>query len=317
MSKTEDPKESTLKNGNNEIDTNNKISKTNLEPKSTEHTGKLIIKNVIKIYKQGSIEVVALKGINLIVDPGEIVVIMGPSGCGKTTLLNVIGGLDTVNAGQIILNDTNLIALNEKDMDIFRREKIGFVFQFLNLIPTLSAEENIRIALSHSKLTEEQKKKRIDELLELVSLQHRRSHKPDTLSGGEQQRIAIATALANDPSIILADEPTGELDSKTQKEILELFKKLVTLDSKKIILIVTHDPRVQTIANRVLFIRDGEIIYEQKGGVNNSSQIMPAGIGNAVELEHLTSEVEELRKDSEKYKEVREILKKLYEKIKE
>lgn len=276
---------------------------------------RIILENVIKIYKTGKIEVVALKGITLTINPGEIIVIMGPSGCGKSTLLNMIGGLDLPTAGKVVIDGVNIAPFSESQLDTYRRQRIGFIFQFLNLIPTLSAEENIKLALLHSPLSKSAQKARIEELLTLIGLTARRHQKPDTLSGGEQQRIAIASAIANDPPILLADEPTGELDSANQREILALFEVLIKKDPSRVLIIVTHDARMQAIASRVLYIRDGEIIFEKKGGeINMSEREMGTGLDSS-QLLSLSTEMDRLRKESDLLHEVKGQIQKIYEKI--
>jgi putative ABC transport system ATP-binding protein len=227
-------------------------------------------KDLIKVYRTGKSEVIALRGLSMNIADGEVVVVKGPSGCGKTTLLNLFGGLDRPTAGSINVDGNNITHYSDAELVKFRREKVGFVFQFFNLIPTLTAEENIAVPMRLMSKPSEERTKRTDELLDLVGLKERAVHKPDELSGGEQQRIAIAVSLANDPPILLADEPTGELDTKTGQEMLDLFK---TLNQKfgKTIIIVTHDQRAAIIAHRTLEIVDGEIIGETKGGAAGAS----------------------------------------------
>jgi len=219
------------------------------------------IKDLIKVYKTGELEVLALRGATLEVSEGEIVAIMGPSGCGKTTLLNIIGGLDRPTAGKIISNGIELSNLSDEGIVQYRKENVGFVFQFFNLVPWLSVIENVELPQLISGKPKHKIRKGTNELLKQVGLLDRAQHKPSELSGGEQQRTAIATALANDPPIILADEPTGELDTRSGSEILKLFKSLRD-DYGKTEIIVTHDKRVGFIADRVLAIEDGKIIAE-------------------------------------------------------
>jgi putative ABC transport system ATP-binding protein len=227
-------------------------------------------KDLIKVYRTGKSEVIALRGLNMNIRDGEVVVVKGPSGCGKTTLLNLFGGLDRPTAGTINVDGNNITYYSDAEPVKYRREKVGFVFQFFNLIPTLTAEENIAVPMRLMGKPSAERKKRTAELLDLVGLKERAVHKPDELSGGEQQRIAIAVSLANDPPIMLADEPTGELDTKTGQEMLDLFK---TLNQKfgKTVIIVTHDPRATIIAHRTLEIVDGEIVGETKGGAAGAS----------------------------------------------
>jgi putative ABC transport system ATP-binding protein len=216
------------------------------------------VTEVFKIYKTESIEVVALRGLDLSVKRGEIISIMGPSGCGKSTMLNIIGALDTPSAGKIRVLGQDLTSMDSDAQIEFRRKHIGFVFQFFNLVPTLTAIENIELPLRLVNTPHEKMRKKVTEVLNLVGMEKRGNHRPDELSGGEQQRIAIAAALANDPEIILADEPTGELDSESGQKVLDLLKYL-NEDQGKTIIIVTHDPRSATISHRSFRIEDGQI----------------------------------------------------------
>ena len=222
----------------------------------------IVVKDLIRVYKTGKSEVIALRGLNLNVNDGEIVAIMGPSGCGKTTLLNLIGGLDRPTAGSVTVDGQNIVNFSDNELVRYRREDVGFVFQFFNLVPTLTTYENIELPMRLAGKPGEYRKKRVDELLDLVNMKERAEHKPDELSGGEQQRVALATSLANDPKVILADEPTGELDTKTGREVLLLFK---TLRDKyhKTEIIVTHDLRISEFADRSLTIIDGLITGQE------------------------------------------------------
>ncbi len=223
---------------------------------------KIVVKDLIRVYKTGKSEVIALRGLNLNVNDGEIIAIMGPSGCGKTTLLNLIGGLDKPTAGSITVDGQNIVNFQDDELVRFRRENVGFVFQFFNLVPTLTTYENIELPMRLSGKPAPKRKERVEELLSLVNMNERAMHKPDELSGGEQQRVALATALANDPRVILADEPTGELDTKTGREVLALFKTLRDKYNKTEI-IVTHDQRISEFADRSLTIIDGLITGQQ------------------------------------------------------
>ena len=218
-------------------------------------------KDLIKVYRTGKSEVIALRGLDMQVADGELVAVQGPSGCGKTTLLNLIGGIDRPTAGRIEVDGSNLVDFADGDLVKYRLAKVGFIFQFFNLVPTLTAEENVELPLRLAGKSPSIRAERRKELLELVGMTQRASHRPDELSGGEQQRIAIGVALANDPPLLLADEPTGELDTKTGQEVLDLFRRL-NQEFKKTIVVVTHDARVSHIAHRVLEIQDGKILGE-------------------------------------------------------
>ena len=218
-------------------------------------------KDLIKVYRTGKSEVIALRGLDMQVADGELVAVQGPSGCGKTTLLNLLGGIDRPTAGRIEVDGSNLVDLGDGDLVKYRLARVGFIFQFFNLVPTLTAEENIELPLRLAGKGPSIRAKRRKELLELVGMTQRASHRPDELSGGEQQRVAIGVALANDPPLLLADEPTGELDTKTGQEVLDLFRRL-NQEFKKTIVVVTHDARVSHIAHRVLEIQDGKIMGE-------------------------------------------------------
>jgi len=226
--------------------------------------GDIIVKDLIKVYKIGKSEVIALRGLDCTIKEGQVLAIMGPSGCGKTTLLNIIGGLDRPTAGSVNIDGMNLVDLSDAELVKHRRERVGIVFQFFNLVPTLTARENIELPMRLAGKSAAHMKERTDSLLKLVDMQPRADHKPDELSGGEQQRIGLATALANDPPILLADEPTGELDTVTGHQILLLFKQLRD-EYKKTVVIVTHDSRIGEIADTVMTIVDGKITGETSG----------------------------------------------------
>ncbi len=226
--------------------------------------GDIIVKDLIKVYKIGKSEVIALRGLDCTIKEGQVLAIMGPSGCGKTTLLNIIGGLDRPTAGSVKIDGVNLVDLNDAELVKHRRERVGIVFQFFNLVPTLTAKENIELPMRLAAKSSAHMKERTDSLLKLVDMLPRADHKPDELSGGEQQRIGLATALANDPPILLADEPTGELDTVTGHQILLLLKRLRD-EYKKTVVIVTHDKRIGEIADTVMTIVDGKITSEMSG----------------------------------------------------
>jgi len=211
-----------------------------------------------KQYQLGPNQVDALDGVDFSVAEGEFVAIMGPSVSGKSTLLHMIGGLDQPSGGEVFLAGSRLSQLKDKKVTLLRRRNIGFVFQFFNLLPTLSAEENITLPLLIDGRNPKAFRQRIDSLLQLVGLNDRRGHKPEQLSGGEQQRVALARALITEPAILLADEPTGNLDSKTGTAIMELLRQSCD-ELKQSIVVVTHDPRAAAYAERVVFLRDGRL----------------------------------------------------------
>ena len=232
---------------------------------SKEH-GKYVIKleDVWKIYTMGAVEVPALRGLNLTINHGEFVAIMGPSGSGKSTAMNMIGCLDIPTKGKIMLEGYNISKLTESELAQVRGRKIGFIFQQFNLIPTLSAMENVTLPMIFQSMTKDKRVKRATELLEMVGLADRMDHKPTELSGGQQQRVAIARAFANDPEVILADEPTGNLDSKTGESVMDFLCGLHIKEGKTIIM-VTHDNHVAQSAERVEYLKDGMIIGSKKG----------------------------------------------------
>ncbi len=215
--------------------------------------------NVTKTYILGEIKIHALRKINIKISRGEIVGIMGPSGSGKTTLLNLIGTLDKPDSGKIYLDGIDISSLRESELIKIRRQKIGYIFQFYNLIPVLNALENVCLPMLLTGVDRRKRERRAKELLELVGLKNRMLHKPDELSGGEQQRVAIARALANNPSLILADEPTGDLDEETGITVVKQMRKIIEQE-KRTLIIVTHDPLIAKFTNRVLHLRDGQII---------------------------------------------------------
>ncbi len=217
-----------------------------------------------KVYGEGPTAVRALKEVSLGFRGGEFAAIMGPSGSGKSTLLHILGALDKPTSGRVVVGETDLSGLSDRRLTLLRRERMGFVFQFFNLIPTLSAEENVLLPVLIAGKRPAEYTERLDELLELVGLAGRRAHRPDELSGGEQQRVAIARALIKRPDIILADEPTGNLDSKTGAGVLTLLKESAAR-YEQTILMVTHDPRAAATADRAVFLSDGRVVDEARG----------------------------------------------------
>src|SRR4030066_20933 len=218
-----------------------------------------------KVFKMGGRTIRALSEVNLQVTKGDFIAIMGPSGSGKTTLLNMLGCLDKPTKGKVILDGADVTKVREKNLYKIRRHKIGFVFQTFNLLPYLSAIENVELPMEGTKKSKDERRTRARELLKLVGLSEREDHRPHRLSAGEQQRVGIATALANNPAIVLADEPTGNLDSKTKYEITNLLGKLNTEQGTTIVM-VTHDSKVGSRANRMLFLNDGKILKKEKTG---------------------------------------------------
>ncbi len=219
-------------------------------------------RDVTKSYGTGEAQVAALRGVSTRIEPGEFVAIMGPSGSGKSTLLTILGGVEAPTTGQVLLEGTDLATLTDDERTRLRRRRLGFVFQSFNLLPNLTAEENIALPLQLDGMKNGDAFKRAAETLELVEMLPRKTHLPSALSGGEQQRVAVARALAIRPALLLADEPTGSLDSRQSKRISSLLERLVR-DNGQTIVMVTHDPAVARVAQRIIAIRDGEI--EQDG----------------------------------------------------
>ncbi|MHA1947906.1 MAG: ABC transporter ATP-binding protein [Candidatus Hodarchaeales archaeon] len=214
--------------------------------------------NLRKSYILGEVRVDALRGINMKINRGEMVSIMGPSGCGKTTLLNIIGSLDNPSSGQVLLERNDISRASEQELTEIRRKSVGFIFQFYNLLPVLTALENVELPMLIAGIPKDERVKRATELLEKVDLLKRKDHKPDELSGGERQRVAIARALSNRPTILLADEPTGDLDTESGLSILNLLKDVNKTENQTLIL-VTHDSNIAKQANRVFHIKDGMV----------------------------------------------------------
>jgi putative ABC transport system ATP-binding protein len=220
----------------------------------------IVMKDIRKTYKTGALEVEVLKGISIVVDQGEFVSIIGSSGSGKSTLMNIMGCLDTYTAGEYLLDSKDINAYDEKELAIVRNKKIGFIFQKFNLLSKLNAYENVELPLLYRGIDKDERKTRVLESLKMVGLGDRLKHRPSEMSGGQQQRVAIARALAGKPPLILADEPTGNLDSKSSEEVMDM---LVDLNKKGItIVLITHDNEVARLANRIIEIKDGEIVDE-------------------------------------------------------
>lgn len=221
----------------------------------------LKLNNITKTYGNGTLQVQVLHGIDITIEEGEFVAIMGPSGSGKSTLMNIIGFLDTATSGEFELNGEKISKVSEKKLAVLRNKYIGFVFQQFFLLPRLNAQKNVETPLIYSGVSGRERAKRAKEMLEKVGLGDRMTHLPNQLSGGQKQRVAIARALVNNPSIILADEPTGALDSKTSEQILEL---LVQLNREgKTVIMVTHEEEIAAYARRVITIKDGKVIEDR------------------------------------------------------
>ena len=217
-------------------------------------------KNLSKIYGKGETEVKALDSVSFSVDQGEFVAIIGPSGSGKSTLLHILGGVDTATSGEVIINGTDISKLDETALAVFRRRQIGLIYQFYNLIPILTVEENLTLPL----LLDGRKpdKDQVSFLVEKLGIDNRLNHLPSELSGGQQQRVSIGRALLNNPALLLADEPTGNLDSENSREIIELLRKF-NKEYKQTVIIITHDERIALSADRIIEIQDGRIIRDE------------------------------------------------------
>ncbi|AEH50735.1 ABC transporter ATP-binding protein [Pseudothermotoga thermarum] len=224
--------------------------------------------NVSKIYRMGENVIKAVDNVTLNVEKGEYLVIMGPSGSGKSTLLHLMGCLDKPDSGEIYIGDFQVSKLSDRHLARIRNKMIGFVFQQFNLLPKLTALENVELPMIYAGILKKERRKKALELLELVGLKDRVHHKPTQLSGGQMQKVAIARALANDPLVILADEPTGNLDSKSGSEILKIFEQLN--ENGYTIVVVTHDPEVAECGDRIIHMRDGKIVSQEvRIGVGN------------------------------------------------
>ncbi|MGM5487425.1 MAG: ABC transporter ATP-binding protein [Nanobdellota archaeon] len=223
----------------------------------------IVLKDVWKTYQMGDVEVHALRGLNLSIKKGEFLSIQGPSGSGKSTAMNMVGALDLPSKGIIYLDGKDISKLDESDLAQIRGKKIGFIFQQFNLIPTMTALENVALPMMFQGEPKEKREKRARELLEMVELGSRLDHKPYEMSGGQQQRVAIARSLVNEPEVVLADEPTGNLDSKTSGIVMDFLQDLHK-NKKTTIIMVTHDPDTAKFANRVEYLHDGQIIKTRR-----------------------------------------------------
>jgi putative ABC transport system ATP-binding protein len=236
-----------------------------------------------KIYSMGKRKILALSGVDLNVNKGEFIAIMGPSGSGKTTLLNVLGCLDTPTDGKMVLDGIDVTKLPDKKLYGIRRNEIGFIFQTFNLLPYLSAVENVELPMEGTKKSKSERRKRARELLQMVGLSGREEHRPHKLSAGEQQRVAIARALANQPAMVLADEPTGNLDTQNKYEIVRLLARL-NIDQGTTIIMVTHDSQIASHTERILFLNDGKITREKQGLHLVKKKLMCPYCGSRIQL---------------------------------
>jgi len=219
------------------------------------------IRKLSKLYRQGEINVTALNGIDLIIERGEFLTLMGPSGSGKSTLLHIIAGIDRPTSGEVLVEEIDLARLNESQLADWRNQTVGFVFQSFNLVPVLSAFENVELPLLLTRLPAASRKRQVQAALELVGLGDRMRHLPRQLSGGQEQRVAIARALVTDPDLIVADEPTGNLDSSSAQEVLGILRSL-SQEAKKTVIMVTHDPKAAQFGSRTVHLEKGELAPE-------------------------------------------------------
>jgi len=285
---------------------------------------KVIVKDLIRIYRLGNVEVQALRGLSMDVNEGEMVSIIGPSGSGKTTLLNIVGGLDQATGGHAQVGAITVTALHPSQLVDYRRKTVGHIFQTLNLIPTLTAAENIELPMIALGVSRGTRVKRVKDLLQIIGLTDRASHKPEELSGGEQQRVAIAAALANDAPVLLADEPTGELDTVNAKVVVDYLVK-VNKELGKTIIMVTHDPSVARAADRILRIEDGVIIMAltpseaivEERAVSYIDQLKARVAEINTQLERLDEDFKAGKISGDEYTERRQSLKQIRDSLRE
>jgi putative ABC transport system ATP-binding protein len=234
--------------------------------------GTVVTEHLTKVYGKGATAVTALNDINLTIEAGEFVAVMGPSGCGKSTLLHLVGGLDRPTAGRVIVDGEDLSKLDDDALTRLRRRNMGFVFQFFNLIPVLGATENAALPLILDGVKAEEAHRRAQEWLERLGMGTRLGHRPDQLSGGEQQRVAIARALTSEPALIVADEPTGNLDSRAADDLAGLLRRIAD-EWERTVLLVTHDPRIAAHADRIVFLKDGSIVDQTRLAGGTAEQV--------------------------------------------
>jgi putative ABC transport system ATP-binding protein len=282
------------------------------------------VSNLVKAYRLGKIEVQALRGLIMNVNAGEFIAIIGPSGSGKTTLLNILGGLDVATAGTVQVGSVDVTGMTPTQLVDYRRETVGHIFQTLNLIPTLTATENIELPMIARGVSRGKRKERVQELLGIVGLTDRANHKPEELSGGEQQRVAMAAALANDAPVILADEPTGELDTVNAKIVVDYLLK-VNRELGKTVIMVTHDPSVARRTDRILRIEDGvikmalvpaEIIGEEKA-VSYVDQLRARTVEMDAQMVQLDEDFKSGKIGGDEYVEKRQSLKRTRDSLRE
>ncbi|WP_420237808.1 ABC transporter ATP-binding protein [Telmatobacter bradus] len=235
-----------------------------MQPETSKHI--ILAENLTKVYEAGRLKVTALDGISLSIAPGEFVAIVGPSGSGKSTLFYLLGGLTQATSGRVVIDGVDFATLNDAERTHLRKHRIGFIFQKFNLLPTLSAMGNIELGYEISDRKEPLDKAYLEHLSDLLSIQGRLKHRPSELSGGEQQRVAIARALVARPAIVLADEPTGNLDSKNSDAVLKMLVRS-NRELGQTTLMITHNPEAAAIASRILYMRDGQIVKEEKGSL--------------------------------------------------
>lgn len=285
---------------------------------------KVVVRDLIRVYRLGSLEVQALRGLNMEVKEGEMVSIIGPSGSGKTTLLNIVGGLDQATGGQVQVGDSLVTALQPSQLVDYRRKTVGHVFQTLNLIPTFTATENIELPMMALGVSGKKRAERVAELLSIVGLTDRGQHKPEELSGGEQQRVAIAAALANDAPVLLADEPTGELDTVNAKIVVDYLLK-VNRELGKTVVMVTHDPSVARATDKILRIEDGvikmvltptEVIAEEKA-VSYIDQLRARIKEIDTQMQKLDADFKDSKIDGDEYADKRQSLRQIKDSLRD